>query len=65
MVSIIIWFMKLPYKITKRVCCLPCKLFSELFDVFIIMALNKVNHSKESASSSIGKMATGSVSRLK
>ena len=65
LVSITIWFMKLPYKITKRMCCLPFKLFSELLDVFIVMALNKVNHSKESASTSIGKVATTSVSRLK
>ena len=65
LVSITIWFMKLPYKMTKRIVCLPCKLFSEFLDVFIVMALNKVNHSKESASSSIGKMASGSVSRLK
>jgi len=65
LVCITIWFMKLPYKMTKRIVCLPCKLFSEFLDVFIVMALNKVNHSKESASSSIGKMASGSVNRLK
>jgi hypothetical protein len=65
MVSLTYMCIKMPFKITKRVVFLPFKLFSEFADVFIIGALNKVNHDKESASKSVGRLARKSGSRLK